>query len=117
MTTRILHKRQLARRLRGFSFHFSLCRIVLSTLSTRDKLKLPPIETLLSDTYTHRVFSPSAITGKIKIKYVMQILKTGAARQAFGPLRVSVSVMMSRGWKEISEKENGKSLCYFIGWN
>lgn len=54
-----LHKRQLARRLRGFSFHFSLSN------------DTPWAHFRKSDTQ----YCQSAITSKIKIKYVMQILK------------------------------------------
>lgn len=74
-----LHKSQLARRLRGFSFHFSPFA-TLGRLSKKGDVQC----------------SQSAITGKIKIKYVMQILKIGA-QEAVGTVRASASVM-SPGW-------------------
>lgn len=109
MTMRILHKRQLARRLRGFPFHFSLLphsSFHPLMMSSNSRLKH------FRATHIHRVFFPSAITGKIKIKYVMQILKSSAARKAFGSLRVSASVMMSPGMKKAREGETKFVLFY-----
>jgi hypothetical protein len=70
-----LHKCQLARRLRGFTFHLPSTTIIIVAWRFSKHLK------------RKTCIQQSAITGRIKIKYVMQIFKLAASSAQFLNLR------------------------------